>query len=54
LARVSRQALTREQWRGFIKGMVDEGAPVTDQEFSMIVDYLAEHFGPKSKEQEPQ
>lgn len=54
LERVGRQALTREQWRGFIKGMVDEGAPITDQEFSMIVDYLAEHFGPKPKEQEPQ
>jgi cytochrome c5 len=46
LDRVSRQALTREEWRGLIKGMVDEGAPVTNEEFSMIVDYLAEHFGP--------
>jgi cytochrome c5 len=46
LERVRRQALTREQWRGLIKGMVDEGAPVTSEEFSMIVDYLAEHFGP--------
>jgi cytochrome c5 len=47
LERITRQALTREEWRGLIKGMVDEGAPVTDEEFSMIVDYLAEHFGPK-------
>ncbi|MBV8730451.1 MAG: hypothetical protein JO336_11660 [Acidobacteriia bacterium] len=47
LNRVARQALTREEWRGLIKGMVDEGAPVTEGEFSMIVDYLAEHFGPK-------
>jgi cytochrome c5 len=46
LERVSRQALTREEWRGLIKGMVDEGAPVTTEEFSLIVDYLAEHFGP--------
>ena len=46
LERVTRQALTREEWRGLIKGMVDEGAPVTSEEFSMIVDYLAEHFGP--------
>jgi cytochrome c5 len=47
LERSARQALTREQWRGLIRGMVDEGAPVTDEEFSMILDYLAEHFGPK-------
>jgi cytochrome c5 len=45
LDRVTRQALTREEWKGLIKGMVDEGAPVTSEEFSMIVDYLAEHFG---------
>jgi len=46
LERITRQSLTREEWRGLIKGMVDEGAPVTEEEFSMIVDYLAEHFGP--------
>jgi cytochrome c5 len=51
LDRITRQALTREQWSGLIKGMVDEGAPVTNEEFSMIVDYLAEHFGPRAAEQ---
>jgi cytochrome c5 len=51
LDRVTRQALTREEWSGLIKGMVDEGAPVTNEEFSMIVDYLAEHFGPRGAEQ---
>jgi len=54
LERVGRQALTREEWRGLIRGMVDEGAPVTDQEFSLILDYLAEHFGPKPEGQESQ
>jgi cytochrome c5 len=49
LDRSARQALTRDQWRGLIRGMVDEGAPVTEEEFSMILDYLAEHFGPKPK-----
>jgi cytochrome c5 len=48
LERITRQALTKEEWSGLIKGMVDEGAPVTDEEFAMIVDYLAEHFGPKN------
>jgi cytochrome c553 len=47
LERVTRQALTREEWQGLIRGMVDEGAPVTSEEFAMIVDYLAEHFGPR-------
>ena len=47
LERVARQTLTREQWRGLIKGMVDEGAPITNEEFSMILDYLADHFGPQ-------
>jgi cytochrome c5 len=46
LERVTRQGLTREEWQDLIKGMVDEGAPVTSEEFSMIVEYLAEHFGP--------
>jgi cytochrome c5 len=47
LERITRQALTKEEWGGLIKGMVDEGPPLTDEEFAMIVDYLAEHFGPK-------
>ena len=46
LDRIAHQGLTREEWKGLIKGMVDEGAPVTGEEFSMILDYLAEHFGP--------
>jgi cytochrome c5 len=49
LERITRQSLTREEWRGLIKGMVDEGAPVTSEEFSLIVDYLAEHFGPSQE-----
>ena len=43
--RVTRQRLGKDQWRGLIKGMVDEGAPVTDEEFSRIVNYLAKNFG---------
>lgn len=50
LARVQRQHLTAEEWRGFIKGMVDEGPPLTDEEFTMIVDYLGTHFGPDTPE----
>ncbi len=45
--RVEVQELSREQWAGRIKGMIAEGAPVTDEEFALIVDYLAAHYGPK-------
>ncbi|HEV8412206.1 MAG TPA: cytochrome c [Bryobacteraceae bacterium] len=46
LARLKDQSLTRDEWSNVIKGMVDEGAPVTDEEFSLILDYLAKNFGP--------
>ena len=43
--RITERAMTREQWSGFIKGMLNEGAAVTDEEFALIVDYLAKNFG---------
>jgi competence protein ComEA len=46
LARLKGQAHTRDEWSNVIKGMVSEGAPVTDEEFSLILDYLAKNFGP--------
>jgi mono/diheme cytochrome c family protein len=49
LKRVKIQHLSREEWRGVIKGMISEGGPVTDEEMSMIVDYLAASFGPLSQ-----
>lgn len=49
LHRVTIQHLSEEEWRGLIKGMIAEGAPVTDEEFSMIVDYLAKNFGDDEK-----
>jgi len=47
LAKLNGQELNKEEWRDLIKGMIFEGAPVTDEEFSIIVDYLAKHFGKK-------
>lgn len=38
---------TKEQWAGTIKGMISEGAPVTEEEFDSIVEYLAKNFGPE-------
>jgi hypothetical protein len=45
LDRLNGQELSREEWRGLIKGMIDQGAPVTDKEFSMILDYLVKNYG---------
>lgn len=49
LAKLKGQSYTREQWSDVIKGMVSEGAPVTDEEFSLILDYLAKNFGPSEQ-----
>ena len=46
LDRLQGKQYTREEWRGVIKGMIDQGAPVTDKEFSMILDYLVKNHGP--------
>jgi hypothetical protein len=51
-ARIKDHAYTRDEWSSVIKGMISEGAPVTDEEFSLILDYLAKNFGP-SKEEKP-
>ncbi len=47
LQKLNGQELSKEEWRDLIKGMIFEGAPVTDEEFALIVDYLAKHFGKK-------
>lgn len=47
LDRLRGKELSREEWRGLIKGMISEGAPVTDEEFSTILDYLVKNHGRK-------
>ena len=46
LAKLTGQQYTRDQWENVTKGMIFEGAPVTDEEFSLILDYLTKNFGP--------
>ncbi len=46
LERVRGQRLTREEWRSTTAGMISEGAALTEEEISLIVDYLARNFGP--------
>jgi competence protein ComEA len=45
LNRLRDKELSREEWRGLIKGMISEGAPVTDEEFSIILEYLTKNYG---------
>lgn len=49
LQKLQGQELSREEWRDLIKGMIFEGAPVTDEEFSLILDYLAANYGKKDR-----
>lgn len=48
LERVRVQRLGREEWRHVIAGMLSEGVPLTDDETNLLVDYLAENFGPEN------
>jgi cytochrome c5 len=50
LARVKAQQFTKDEWANTIKGMISEGAPVTDEEFSQIVNYLTKNYGPREDE----
>lgn len=50
LSKLKGQQLSRTEWRDLIKGMISEGAPVTDEEFSRILDYLAAKYGKKDLE----
>jgi competence protein ComEA len=36
--------LTREGWAAVIESMQKRGAPVSDEEFPIVLDYLATHF----------
>ena len=38
--------LSKAEWASLISGMIFEGAPVTNEEFDMITDYLAATYGP--------
>ncbi len=40
------QHQTREQWQVTISKMANLGAEANDNEFEVILDYLASHFGP--------
>jgi hypothetical protein len=49
LDRVRSQRLTSEEWRQTITGMLSEGVPLTDDEITVVIDYLARNFGPENQ-----
>jgi mono/diheme cytochrome c family protein len=48
LERVKAQRLTADEWRGVTAGMISEGIALTDDEITLVVEYLAENFGPEN------
>jgi len=37
----------REEWEATLQSMLNEGAPLSDEDFPIILNYLARNFGPK-------
>jgi hypothetical protein len=50
LDRLRGKELSREEWRSLTKGMISEGAPVTDEEYSVILDYLTKNYGKRQQQ----
>jgi hypothetical protein len=46
LERVRAQHLSADEWRKLIAGMLSEGVPLTEEETTLLVEYLAKNFGP--------
>lgn len=40
---------SKQDWEFVVNDMIDRGALINDEEAKIIVDYLAEHFGPQEK-----
>ena len=45
--RVMRNGATREQWEETLGAMLNEGAPLSDEEFPVLLNYLARNFKPQ-------
>ena len=46
---LAQQRLTEKQWTATVEKMARWGAVVKDDEKSVIIAYLAKHFGPENK-----
>jgi hypothetical protein len=47
LKRVLRHGATREQWEETLIAMLNEGAPLSEQDFPVLLAYLARNFRPQ-------
>jgi hypothetical protein len=47
LTYVTKQHLNKDEWNDMVKIMVASGASVTDEESTVLVDYLVKNFGPQ-------
>ena len=47
LKRVRRNLATREEWEGTLGAMLNEGAPLSEQDFPVVLNYLAKNFKPE-------
>jgi cytochrome c5 len=47
LKRVRRNLATREEWEGTLGAMLNEGAPLSEQDFPVVLSYLARNFKPE-------
>jgi cytochrome c5 len=45
LTRIKRSRHTPEEWQGILIAMLNEGAPLPDQDFPTVLLYLARNFG---------
>ena len=46
LDRVKARGATREEWDELLMHMLNEGAPLTDRDYPVILNYLARYFRP--------
>ena len=47
LSRVRRNIATREDWEDKLVSMLNEGAPLSEQDFPIVLNYLARNFKPE-------
>ena len=47
LSRVRRNLATREDWEDKLGTMLNEGAPLSEQDFPIVLNYLAKNFKPQ-------
>ena len=47
LSRVRRNLATREDWEEKLNAMLNEGAPLSEQDFPIVLNYLSRNFKPE-------